>query len=135
MDILAAEISNVSKYQIANVGTAAQVSESGQGLSVGDGIARVHGLENVQAGEMVEFANGVKGMALNLEADNVGIVIFGSDAEIKEGDVVKRTGQNDDGQVGKGLHDCVVDGLGETLGGTGPSLCDKRKRGEIRARG
>src|SRR3546814_12834912 len=92
MEIRAAEISKVIKDQIANFGTDATVSEIGQVLSVGDGIARVHGLDNVQAGEMVEFANGVQGMALNLEADNVGIVIFGSDAEFKEGYTVKRTG-------------------------------------------
>src|SRR3546814_14329554 len=91
MEIRAAEISKVIKDQIANFGTDATISEIGQVLSVGDGIARVHGLDNVQAGEMVEFANGVKGMALNLEADNVGIVIFGPDAEIKEGALVKRT--------------------------------------------
>ena len=88
MDIRAAEISKVIKDQIASFGTEAQVSEVGSVLSVGDGIARVYGLDNVQAGEMVEFSNGVKGMALNLEADNVGVVIFGSDAEIREGDVV-----------------------------------------------
>ncbi|MEP6104066.1 MAG: F0F1 ATP synthase subunit alpha, partial [Parasphingorhabdus sp.] len=92
MDIRAAEISKVIKDQIANFGNEAQVSEVGTVLAVGDGIARIHGLDQVQAGEMVEFSNGIQGMALNLEADNVGVVIFGSDAEIKEGDVVKRTG-------------------------------------------
>ena len=91
MDIRAAEISKVIKDQIANFGTEAEVSEVGTVLSVGDGIARIHGLDNVQAGEMIEFANGVQGMALNLEADNVGAVIFGSDQEIGEGDSVKRT--------------------------------------------
>ena len=91
MDIRAAEISKVIKDQIASFGTEAQVSETGQVLSVGDGIARIHGLDNVQAGEMVEFANGVQGMALNLEEDNVGVVIFGTDRDIKEGDTVKRT--------------------------------------------
>ena len=91
MDIRAAEISKVIKDQIAGFGTEAQVSETGQVLSVGDGIARIHGLDNVQAGEMVEFPGGVRGMALNLEADNVGIVIFGEDRGIKEGDTVKRT--------------------------------------------
>src|SRR3546814_14633791 len=90
MDIRAAEISKVIKDQIANFGTEAQVSETGQVLSVGDGIARIHGLDNVQAGEMVEFANGVTGMALNLEADNVGVVNFGWDDEIQEGDNVQR---------------------------------------------
>jgi F-type H+-transporting ATPase subunit alpha len=103
MDIRAAEISKVIKDQIANFGTEAQVSETGQVLSVGDGIARIYGLDNVQAGEMVEFANGVQGMALNLEADNVGVVIFGSDSEIREGDTVKRTGTIVDVPVGKGL--------------------------------
>ncbi|NCP11269.1 MAG: hypothetical protein GW859_04820, partial [Sphingomonadales bacterium] len=103
MDIRAAEISKVIKDQIANFGNEAQVSETGTVLSVGDGIARIHGLDNVQAGEMVEFAGGLKGMALNLEADNVGVVIFGSDAAIKEGDTVKRTGDIVDVPVGKGL--------------------------------
>ena len=112
MDIRAAEISKVIKDQIANFGTEAQVSETGQVLSVGDGIARIFGLDNVQAGEMVEFSNGVQGMALNLEADNVGVVIFGSDSQIKEGDVVKRTGTIVDVPVGKGLLGRVVDGLG-----------------------
>ena len=88
MDIRAAEISRVLKDQIANFGTEAEVSETGQVLSVGDGIARIHGLDNVQAGEMVAFGDGVQGMALNLEADNVGVVIFGSDARFKEGDSV-----------------------------------------------
>ena len=113
MDIRAAEISKVIKDQIANFGTEAQVSETGQVLSVGDGIARVHGLDNVQAGEMVEFANGVQGMALNLEADNVGIVIFGSDAEIREGDTVKRTQKIASVPVGKGLLGRVVEQLSQ----------------------
>ena len=117
MDIRAAEISKVIKDQIANFGTEAQVSEVGSVLSVGDGIARIHGLDQVQAGEMVEFSNGVKGMALNLEADNVGVVIFGSDAEIKEGDQVKRTGTIVDVPVGKGLLGRVVDGLGNPIDG------------------
>jgi len=111
MDIRAAEISKVIKDQIASFGSEAQVSEVGQVLSVGDGIARIYGLDNVQAGEMVEFANGIKGMALNLEADNVGVVIFGTDAEIREGDTVKRTGTIVDVPVGKGLLGRVVDGL------------------------
>ena len=92
MDIQAAEISSILKQQIANFDTDTDVSEVGQVLSVGDGIARVHGLDNVQAGEMVEFPGGIKGMALNLETDNVGVVIFGVDRTIKEGDTVKRTG-------------------------------------------
>ena len=135
MEIRAAEISKVIKDQIANFGTDATVSEIGSVLSVGDGIARVHGLDNVQAGEMVEFANGVQGMALNLEADNVGIVIFGSDAEIKEGDVVKRTGTIVDVPVGKGLLGRVVDGLGNPIDGKGPIKADKRMRVEVKAPG
>ncbi|MDX2209143.1 MAG: F0F1 ATP synthase subunit alpha [Sphingopyxis sp.] len=135
MEIRAAEISKVIKDQIANFGTDAQVSEIGQVLSVGDGIARVHGLDNVQAGEMVEFANGVQGMALNLEADNVGIVIFGSDAEIKEGDTVKRTGTIVDVPVGKGLLGRVVDGLGNPIDGKGPIVAEKRMRVEVKAPG
>ncbi|MGK6318265.1 F0F1 ATP synthase subunit alpha [Sphingomonas sp. DT-204] len=135
MDIRAAEISKVIKDQIANFGTEAEVSETGQVLSVGDGIARIHGLDNVQAGEMVEFANGVQGMALNLEADNVGVVIFGSDAEIKEGDIVKRTGTIVDVPVGKGLLGRVVDALGNPIDGKGPIVADKRSRVEVKAPG
>ncbi|HEY0622555.1 F0F1 ATP synthase subunit alpha [Sphingomonas sp.] len=135
MDIRAAEISKVIKDQIANFGTEAEVSETGQVLSVGDGIARVHGLDNVQAGEMVEFANGVQGMALNLEADNVGIVIFGSDAEIREGDTVKRTGTIVDVPVGKGLLGRVVDGLGNPIDGKGPIVAEQRSRVEVKAPG
>ena len=135
MDIRAAEISKVIKDQIANFGTEAQVSETGQVLSVGDGIARIHGLDNVQAGEMVEFSNGVQGMALNLEADNVGVVIFGSDSEIKEGDVVKRTGTIVDVPVGKGLLGRVVDGLGNPIDGKGPIVSDQRSRVEVKAPG
>ena len=103
MDIRAAEISAILKEQIKNFGQEAEVTEVGQVLSVGDGIARVYGLDNVQAGEMVEFENGVRGMALNLETDNVGIVIFGNDREIKEGQTVKRTRAIVDVPVGKGL--------------------------------
>jgi len=135
MDIRAAEISKVIKDQIANFGTEAQVSETGQVLSVGDGIARIHGLDNVQAGEMVEFSNGVQGMALNLEADNVGVVIFGSDSEIKEGDVVKRTGTIVDVPVGKGLLGRVVDGLGNPIDGKGPIVATERSRVEVKAPG
>ncbi|MCX8475074.1 MAG: F0F1 ATP synthase subunit alpha [Sphingomonas sp.] len=135
MDIRAAEISKVIKDQIASFGTDAEVSETGQVLSVGDGIARIHGLDNVQAGEMVEFANGVQGMALNLEADNVGVVIFGSDAEIKEGDTVKRTGTIVDVPVGKGLLGRVVDGLGNPIDGKGPIVTDQRSRVEVKAPG
>ena len=135
MDINAAEISRVIKDQIASFGTQAEVSETGQVLSVGDGIARIHGLDNVQAGEMVAFANGVQGMALNLEADNVGVVIFGSDSEIKEGDVVKRTGTIVDVPVGKGLLGRVVDGLGNPIDGKGPIVTDQRSRVEVKAPG
>ncbi|WP_298669457.1 F0F1 ATP synthase subunit alpha [uncultured Sphingomonas sp.] len=135
MDIRAAEISKVIKDQIANFGTEAQVSETGQVLSVGDGIARIYGLDNVQAGEMVEFANGVQGMALNLEADNVGVVIFGTDSEIKEGDTVKRTGTIVDVPVGKGLLGRVVDGLGNPIDGKGPIEGTERRRVEVKAPG
>src|ERR1700675_1842523 len=103
MDIQAAEISAILKQQIKNFRAEAEVSEIGQVLSVGDGIARIHGLDKVQAGEMVEFPGGIKGMALNLETDNVGVVIFGEYRDIKEGDTVKRTGVIVDGPVGKGL--------------------------------
>ena len=135
MEIRAAEISKVIKDQIASFGTEAQVSEVGSVLSVGDGIARIHGLDNVQAGEMIEFANGVQGMALNLEADNVGAVIFGSDAEIKEGDSVKRTGTIVDVPVGKGLLGRVVDALGNPIDGKGPLEDTTRQRVEVKAPG
>jgi len=135
MEIRAAEISKVIKDQIASFGTEAQVSEVGSVLSVGDGIARIHGLDKVQAGEMVEFANGVQGMALNLEADNVGVVIFGSDAEIKEGDSVKRTGTIVDVPVGKGLLGRVVDALGNPIDGKGPIDSSERRRVEVKAPG
>ncbi|TPG38639.1 F0F1 ATP synthase subunit alpha [Sphingomonas koreensis] len=135
MDIRAAEISKVIKDQIASFGTEAQVSETGTVLSVGDGIARIYGLDNVQAGEMVEFANGIQGMALNLEADNVGVVIFGTDSEIKEGDTVKRTGTIVDVPVGKGLLGRVVDGLGNPIDGKGPIETTERSRVEVKAPG
>ncbi len=135
MEIRAAEISKVIKDQIASFGTEAQVSEVGSVLSVGDGIARIYGLDQVQAGEMVEFANGVKGMALNLEADNVGVVIFGSDAEIKEGDQVKRTQTIVDVPVGKGLLGRVVDALGNPIDGKGPIVAEARMRVEKKAPG
>ena len=111
MDIRAAEISAILKDQIRNFGKEAEVSEVGQVLSVGDGIARVYGLDNVQAGELVEFPGEIKGMALNLESDNVGVVIFGSDRDIKEGDTVKRTGSIVDVPVGPELLGRVVDAL------------------------
>jgi F-type H+-transporting ATPase subunit alpha len=135
MEIRAAEISRVIKDQIASFGTEAQVTEVGTVLSVGDGIARIHGLDQVQAGEMVEFANGIKGMALNLEADNVGVVIFGTDTEIKEGDVVRRTGTIVDVPIGKGLLGRVVDALGNPIDGKGPIEYTERRRVEIKAPG
>ncbi|MBB4052487.1 F-type H+-transporting ATPase subunit alpha [Devosia subaequoris] len=135
MDIKAAEISAILKDQIKNFGQEAQVSEVGQVLSVGDGIARVYGLDNVQAGELVEFPGGVRGMALNLETDNVGVVIFGNDRAIKEGDVVKRTGAIVDTPVGPGLLGRVVDGLGNPIDGKGPIEHTERRRVDVKAPG
>jgi F-type H+-transporting ATPase subunit alpha len=135
MDIRAAEISAILKEQIKNFGQEAEVSEVGQVLSVGDGIARVYGLDNVQAGEMVEFESGVKGMALNLETDNVGIVIFGTDREIKEGQTVKRTRAIVEVPVGKGLLGRVVDALGDPIDGKGPIKADTRSRVDVKAPG
>ncbi|MAU98566.1 MAG: F0F1 ATP synthase subunit alpha [Fulvimarina sp.] len=135
MDIRAAEISAILKNQIKNFGNEAEVSEVGQVLSVGDGIARVYGLDNCQAGEMVEFPGGIQGMALNLEADNVGVVIFGSDREIKEGDTVKRTGAIVEVPVGKGLLGRVVDGLGNPIDGKGPIEGAERRRVDVKAPG
>ena len=135
MDIRAAEISSILKDQIANFGAEAHVSEVGQILSVGDGIARAYGLDKVQAGEMVEFENGTRGMALNLESDNVGIVIFGEDREIKEGQTVKRTGAIVEVPIGKGLLGRVVDALGNPIDGKGPIVADKRARVDVKAPG
>ncbi len=135
MDIRAAEISAILKEQIKNFGQEAQVSEVGQVLSVGDGIARVYGLDNVQAGEMVEFESGVKGMALNLETDNVGIVIFGSDREIAEGQTVKRTRAIVEVPVGKALLGRVVDALGEPIDGKGPIKAEAKSRVDVKAPG
>jgi len=135
MEIRAAEISEILKQQIANFGTEAEVAEVGQVLSVGDGIARVYGLDNVQLGEMVEFPGAIKGMALNLETDNVGIVIFGDDRNIKEGDVVKRTGSIVDVPVGKNMLGRVVDALGEPIDGKGPIEGVERRRIEVKAPG
>jgi F-type H+/Na+-transporting ATPase subunit alpha len=135
MDIRAAEISAILKEQIKNFGQEAEVSEVGQVLSVGDGIARVYGLDNVQAGEMVEFENGVRGMALNLETDNVGIVIFGNDREIKEGQTVKRTRAIVDVPVGKEMLGRVVDALGNPIDGKGPITAKERKRVDVKAPG
>ena len=127
MQINPSEVTKILKEQIKKFGEKAEVTEIGQVLSVGDGIARVYGLDNVQAGEMVEFSDGSKGMALNLENDNVGIVIFGDDRAIKEGDVVKRTGAIVDVPVGKELLGRVVDGLGNPIDGKG-ALDKKTKK-------
>jgi F-type H+-transporting ATPase subunit alpha len=136
MDIQPAEISAILKREIQNFGSEAEVSEVGQVLSVGDGIARVYGLDNVQAGELVEFPGAVKGMALNLETDNVGIVIFGSDSHIKEGDTVKRTGAIVDVPVGKALLGRVVDPLGNPIDGKGAiEGAAERRRVEVKAPG
>jgi F-type H+/Na+-transporting ATPase subunit alpha len=135
MDIRAAEISAILKQQIQNFGQESEVSEVGQVLSVGDGIARVYGLDNVEAGEMVAFESGVRGMALNLETDNVGIVIFGNDREIKEGQTVKRTRAIVDVPIGKGLLGRVVDALGEPIDGKGPIEAKERRRVEVKAPG
>jgi F-type H+/Na+-transporting ATPase subunit alpha len=135
MDIRASEISAILKEQIKNFGKEAEVSEIGQVLSVGDGIARIYGLDKIQAGEMVEFAGGIRGMALNLEADNVGVVIFGDDRTIKEGDTVKRTGAIVEVPVGKGLLGRVVDALGNPIDGKGAIKADVRKRVDVKAPG
>ena len=136
MEINPSEVTKILKEQINKFGDKAEVSEVGQVLSVGDGIARIYGLDNVQAGEMVEFSDGSKGMALNLESDNVGVVIFGEDRSIKEGDTVKRTGAIVDTPVGKELLGRVVDGLGNPIDGKG--VLDKgvkRSRVEVKAPG
>ena len=135
MEIRAAEISAILKEQIANFGTEADVAEVGQVISVGDGVARVYGLDKVQAGEMVEFPGGIRGMALNLEDDNVGVVIFGDDRDIKEGDTVKRTGAIVDVPVGKGLLGRVVDALGNPIDGKGPIEGAERSLVEVKAPG
>jgi F-type H+-transporting ATPase subunit alpha len=135
MGIDAAEISAILKEQIRNFGQDAQVAEVGRVLSVGDGIARVYGLDNVQAGEMVEFPGGIRGMALNLETDNVGIVIFGSDQAIKEGDTVKRTNAIVDVPAGDGLLGRVVDGLGNPIDGKGPIVAAERRVADVKAPG
>ncbi|MBD41909.1 MAG: F0F1 ATP synthase subunit alpha [Pelagibacteraceae bacterium] len=135
MSIKAAEISSVIKEQIKNFDASADVSEVGTVLSVGDGIARIYGLDNVQAGEMVEFPGNIKGMVLNLEKDNVGVSIFGDDKNIKEGDIVKRTGEIVDVPVGKELLGRVVDGLGNPIDGKGIIKSDERRRIELKAPG
>ena len=135
MNIDASEISAILKNEIANFGDEADVAEVGTVLSVGDGVARVYGLDRVQAGEMVEFADGTRGMALNLEADNVGVVIFGEDRDIHEGDLVKRTSAIVDVPVGKGLLGRVVDGLGNPIDGKGPIESTERRLVEVKAPG
>ncbi len=135
MEIKAAEISEILVKQIADFGAQTDVAEIGQVLSIGDGVARVYGLDNVQAGEMVEFPGGLKGMALNLEADNVGVVVFGDDRNIKEGDIVRRTGSIVEVPTGKGLLGRVVDGLGNPIDGKGPLKNVKMSRVEVKAPG
>ncbi|GAB5377695.1 MAG: F0F1 ATP synthase subunit alpha [Acuticoccus sp.] len=135
MDVRAAEISAILKDQIKNFGQEVEVSEVGQVLSIGDGIARVYGLDKVQAGELVEFPNGVRGMALNLETDNVGVVVFGDDRQIREGDTVKRTGAIVDAPVGMGLLGRVVDALGNPIDGKGPIEATERRRVDVKAPG
>ncbi len=135
MEIKAAEISDILKKQIADFGAQADVAEIGQVLSVGDGVARVYGLDNVQAGEMVEFSSGIKGMALNLEADNVGVVLFGSDRDIKEGDIVRRTGEIVEVPTGRELLGRVVDALGNPIDGKGPIKTSSSSRIEVKAPG
>ncbi len=135
MEIKAAEISDILKKQIADFGAQADVAEIGQVLSIGDGVARVYGLDNVQAGEMVEFASGIKGMALNLEADNVGVVLFGSDSEVKEGDIVRRSGQIVEVPTGRELLGRVVDALGNPIDGKGPIKSSSSSRVEVKAPG
>jgi len=135
MDINPSEISKILKEQIKNFDQSAEVAEVGQVLSVGDGIARIYGLDNVQAGEMVEFPGGIRGMVLNLEADNVGVVIFGSDRAIREGDTVRRTQAIVDVPVGKGLLGRVVDALGNPIDGKGPIEATERRRVDVKAPG
>ncbi len=135
MNIRPSEISDILKKQITDFNASAELSETGQVVSVGDGIATVYGLENVQAGEMVEFGGGIKGMALNLASDNVGVVIFGNDRTVKEGDTVKRTATIMDTPVGKGLLGRVVDGLGNPIDGKGPLTNVTRSRVEVKAPG
>ena len=135
MDIRASEISEILTKQIANFGAMTDVAEVGQVLSVGDGVARVYGLDQVRAGEMVEFPGGIKGMALNLEADNVGVVIFGSDRSIKEGDIVKRTGKIVEVPAGRELLGRVVDALGNPIDGKGPLNAKETRRVEVKAPG
>ena len=131
MEIQPAEISTILKKKIKDFGKDAEVSEIGQVLSVGDGIARVYGLDNIEAGEMVDFPGEIKGMALNLEEDNVGVVIFGDDTDIKEGDIVKRTGAIVEVPTGKELLGRVVDALGNPIDGKGPIKSSESKRVDV----
>src|SRR3990170_2495741 len=135
MEIRAAEISSILKKQIANFGVEADVAEVGQVVSVGDGVARVYGLDKVKAGEMVEFPGGIRGMALNLETDNVGVVIFGDDRDIKEGDVVRQTGEIVSVPVGRELLGRVVDALGNPIDGKGPLKARETSRVDVKAPG
>jgi F-type H+-transporting ATPase subunit alpha len=135
MELRASEISSILKQQITGFDSKVEMAEVGQVVSVGDGIATIYGLENVQAGEMVEFAGGLKGMTLNLEADSVGVVIFGDDRAVKEGDTVKRTGSIVDVPVGEALLGRVVDALGNPIDGKGPIVTKERSRVEVKAPG
>jgi F-type H+-transporting ATPase subunit alpha len=135
MEIRAAEISSILKDQIANFGAQADVAEVGQVVSVGDGVARIYGLDKVKAGEMVEFSGGIKGMALNLETDNVGVVIFGDDRDIKEGDTVRQTGEIVSVPVGRGLLGRVVDALGNPIDGKGPIKSTESRLVDVKAPG
>ena len=135
MELRPAEISAILKQKIAGFDTAADVAEVGRVLKVGDGVAQVYGLDNVQAGEMVEFAGGLKGMALNLDSDTVGIVLFGSDSSVREGDIVKRTGSIVEVPVGRGLLGRVVDGLGQPIDGKGPISSTEMRRVDVKAPG
>ncbi len=135
MELHAAEISSILKKQIENLDSETELSEVGTVLSIGDGIARVYGLDKVQAGEMVEFSGGLRGMALNLDADNVGVVVFGSDQNVREGDLVKRTGAIVEVPIGKALLGRVVDALGEPLDGKGPIEAERRGRVDVKAPG
>merc|ERR1712212_5419 len=129
------EISSILEERILGAAPAANLEETGRVLSIGDGIARVYGLKNIQAEEMVEFSSGLKGMALNLEPDNVGVVVFGNDKLIKEGDVVKRTGATVDVPVGTEILGRVVDALGNPIDGKGPIDCKEKFRVGLKAPG
>ena len=135
MSLATAEITSILEHHIKNFKAATDVAEVGSVISVGDGIARVHGLDNVRAGEMIEFASGIKGVALNLEADNVGVVLFGETSQIREGDIVKRSGAILDVPVGRELLGRVVDALGNPIDGKGPLQAKERRRVEGKAPG